>query len=124
MAVTRRAKIVCTMGPATASPERMLGLVEAGMDVARLNFSHGSHEDHQKVYEMVRTAARETGRAVAVLADLQGPKIRLGKFANGPHIWANGDTVTITSDDILGTPTGSAAPTPSCPRRSRSATAS
>ena len=104
MAVTRRAKIVCTMGPATASPERMLGLVEAGMDVARLNFSHGSHEDHQKVYEMVRTAARETGRAVAVLADLQGPKIRLGKFANGPHIWANGDTVTITSDDILGTP--------------------
>jgi pyruvate kinase len=104
MAVTRRAKIVCTMGPATASPERMLGLVEAGMDVARLNFSHGSHEDHRQIYDMVRNAARETGRAVAVLADLQGPKIRLGKFANGPHVWANGDTVTITSDDILGTP--------------------
>ncbi len=104
MAVTRRAKIVCTMGPATASPERMLGLVEAGMDVARLNFSHGSHEDHRQIYDMVRNAARETGRAVAVLADLQGPKIRLGRFANGPHVWANGDTVTITSDDILGTP--------------------
>ena len=104
MAVTRRVKIVCTMGPATASPERMLGLVEAGMDVARLNFSHGSHEDHQKVYDMVRTAAREGGRAVAVLADLQGPKIRLGRFANGPHVWNTGDRVTITSDDILGTP--------------------
>src|SRR3954468_10857879 len=104
MAVTRRVKIVCTMGPATASPERMLGLVEAGMDVARLNFSHGSHEDHQKVYDLVRAAAGEAGRAVAVLADLQGPKIRLGRFANGPHLWSTGDVVTITSDDILGTP--------------------
>ena len=66
MAVTRRVKIVCTMGPATASPERMLGLVEAGMDVARMNFSHGSHEDHRKVYDLVREAARESGRAVAV----------------------------------------------------------
>jgi pyruvate kinase len=103
MAVTRRVKIVCTMGPATASPERMLGLVEAGMDVARMNFSHGSHEDHQKVYELVRSTAEQTGRAVAVLADLQGPKIRLGKFADGPHVWNTGDLVTITSDDILGT---------------------
>nr|WP_296070611.1 pyruvate kinase [uncultured Actinoplanes sp.] len=104
MAVTRRVKIVCTMGPATASPERMLGLVEAGMDVARLNFSHGSHEDHQKVYDLVRSSADQAGRAVAVLADLQGPKIRLGKFANGPHVWNTGDLVTITGDDILGTP--------------------
>ncbi|MEU8820951.1 pyruvate kinase [Actinoplanes sp. NPDC048796] len=103
MAVTRRVKIVCTMGPATASPERMLGLVEAGMDVARMNFSHGSHEDHQKVYDLVRATAEQTGRAVAVLADLQGPKIRLGKFADGPHVWNTGDLVTITSDDILGT---------------------
>ncbi|SNY50886.1 pyruvate kinase [Paractinoplanes atraurantiacus] len=103
MAVTRRVKIVCTMGPATASPERMLGLVEAGMDVARMNFSHGSHEDHQKVYDLVRSTAEQTGRAVAVLADLQGPKIRLGKFADGPHVWNTGDLVTITSDDILGT---------------------
>ncbi len=104
MAVTRRVKIVCTMGPATASPERMLGLVEAGMDVARLNFSHGSHEDHQKVYDLVRSSSEQAGRAVAVLADLQGPKIRLGKFANGPHEWRTGDLVVITSDDILGTP--------------------
>ncbi|GAA0518683.1 pyruvate kinase [Paractinoplanes deccanensis] len=103
MAVTRRVKIVCTMGPATASPERMLGLVEAGMDVARLNFSHGTHDDHQKMYELARAAAEQAGRAVAVLADLQGPKIRLGKFADGPHVWNTGDVVTITSDDILGT---------------------
>jgi pyruvate kinase len=104
MAVTRRVKIVCTMGPATASAERIRGLVEAGMDVARLNFSHGSHEDHQKVFDLVRAAAAETGRAVAILADLQGPKIRLGRFANGPHEWRTGDVITITSDDILGTP--------------------
>jgi pyruvate kinase len=104
MAVTRRVKIVCTMGPATATPERMRGLVDAGMDVARLNFSHGSHEDHEMVYKLVRQAAKDTGRAVAVLADLQGPKIRLGRFANGPHHWHTGDVVTITSDDILGTP--------------------
>jgi pyruvate kinase len=91
------------MGPATASPERIRGLVEAGMDVARLNFSHGSHEDHQKMYELVREAANECGRAVAVLADLQGPKIRLGRFADGPHEWRTGDVVTITSDDVLGT---------------------
>src|SRR3954449_1008226 len=103
MAVTRRVKIVCTMGPATASAERMLGLVEAGMDVARLNFSHGSHEDHRKVYDLVREAARQTGRAVAVLADLQGPKIRLGKFADGPHVWNTGDLVTITGDEVQGT---------------------
>jgi pyruvate kinase len=70
MAVTRRVKIVCTMGPATASAERIRGLVEAGMDVARLNFSHGSHEDHQQMFGMIRQAAEEAGRAVAVLADL------------------------------------------------------
>jgi pyruvate kinase len=102
MAVTRRVKIVCTMGPATASPERIRGLVEAGMDVARLNFSHGSHEDHQQVFNLVREAAHESGRAVAVLADLQGPKIRLGRFADGPHVWNTGDVVTITGDEVQG----------------------
>jgi pyruvate kinase len=92
------------MGPATSTPERMLDLVAAGMDVARLNFSHGSHEDHQHVYDLVRAAAQQGDRAVAVLADLQGPKIRLGRFANGPHLWNTGDLVTITGDPILGTP--------------------
>jgi pyruvate kinase len=101
--VTRRAKIVCTLGPATSSPERIRGLVDAGMDVARLNFSHGSHQDHESVYNLVRSAAAAANRSVGILADLQGPKIRLGRFHEGPHEWRTGDTVTITSDDIIGT---------------------
>ncbi|MFI6230730.1 pyruvate kinase [Micromonospora echinospora] len=103
MGVTRRAKIVCTLGPATSSPERIRGLVEAGMNVARLNFSHGSHADHEAVYRLVREAAEAAGRPVAVLADLQGPKIRLGRFADGPHEWRTGDSVVITGDEVLGT---------------------
>jgi pyruvate kinase len=90
------------MGPATASVERMGGLVQAGMDVARLNFSHGDHDDHRAMFDLVRSAAREADRAIAVLADLQGPKIRLGRFADGPHEWQTGDVVIITSDDIVG----------------------
>jgi pyruvate kinase len=105
MTVTRRAKIVCTLGPAVGSPERIRGLVDAGMDVARLNFSHGTHDDHQNMYEMVRDASKASGRAIAILADLQGPKIRLGRFAHGPHAWRTGDTIVITSDDIEGTAT-------------------
>ncbi|MDG6109753.1 pyruvate kinase [Dactylosporangium aurantiacum] len=101
--MTRRAKIVCTLGPATSSPERIRGLVDAGMDVARLNFSHGSHEDHAAVFALVREAAAAAGRSVGILADLQGPKIRLGRFANGPHEWRTGDTAVITSDDVIGT---------------------
>jgi pyruvate kinase len=75
------------------------------MDVARLNFSHGSHADHEQAYQRTREAAAAAGRAVATLADLQGPKIRLGKFEDGPHEWRTGDTVVITSDEILGTAT-------------------
>jgi len=101
--VTRRAKIVCTLGPATSDPERIRGLVDAGMDVARLNFSHGSHADHETMYRLVREAAQASGRAVGVLADLQGPKIRLGRFADTKVEWRTGDAVQITSDDILGT---------------------
>jgi pyruvate kinase len=101
--VTRRAKIVCTIGPATAAPERIRGLIEAGMDVARLNFSHGTHEDHRTVYHLVREASDATQRAVGILADLQGPKIRLGRFADTQVEWHTGETVFITSDDIVGT---------------------
>src|SRR5439155_5380982 len=103
MSVPRRAKIVCTLGPATASPERIRALVDAGMDVARLNFSHGKHADHELAYRLVRQAEQATGRAIGVLADLQGPKIRLGRFANGPVEWRTGDTVVITSEDVPGT---------------------
>jgi pyruvate kinase len=102
--VSRRAKIVCTLGPATDSAERIRGLVGAGMDVARLNFSHGEHADHEKTYHLVREAAAAEDRAVGVLADLQGPKIRLGRFADPPVEWRTGDNVVITADDVLGTP--------------------
>jgi pyruvate kinase len=97
----RRAKIVCTLGPAT--DDRARALVEAGMDVARLNFSHGSHAEHGRRYQEVRRAAEAAGRNVAVLADLQGPKIRLGRFAEGPVMWNTGETVRITVEEIQGT---------------------
>ncbi|MCG3756218.1 MULTISPECIES: pyruvate kinase [Amycolatopsis] len=101
--MSRRAKIVCTLGPATSTPEKMRALVDAGMDVARMNFSHGSHSDHKQVYDLVRSAAAETGRAVGILADLQGPKIRLGTFASGSAEWHTGDVVRITVEDVAGT---------------------
>lgn len=100
----RRAKIVCTLGPATSSPEQVRALVDAGMDFARLNLSHGDYADHERSYLNVRRASDETGRAVGILADLQGPKIRLGRFADGPHELAAGDTFTITTEDVVGTP--------------------
>ncbi|WP_061962036.1 pyruvate kinase [Demequina flava] len=101
--MSRKAKIVCTIGPATAPLERMRELVNAGMDVARINRSHGSTEEHETVYKNVRQAAEEAGRNVAVLVDLQGPKIRLEKFADGPHDLAVGDVFTITTRDVEGT---------------------
>jgi pyruvate kinase len=101
--MTRRAKIVCTLGPATASQERMTALISAGLDVARLNLSHGTHEDHLAAYERVRAGSAATGRSVGVLADLQGPKIRLGVFPGGPVRLAVGDEFAITTDDIPGT---------------------
>lgn len=99
----RRAKIVCTIGPATESPEQIRALVDAGMDVARLNRSHGDTELHEKVYHRVREAAQAAGRPVAVLVDLQGPKIRLGTFVDGGHDLAVGDVFTITTEDVPGT---------------------
>ncbi|MEU6830595.1 pyruvate kinase [Nocardia beijingensis] len=99
----RRTKIVCTLGPATATEDRIRELVESGMDVARLNFSHGEHADHAENYKKVRQASDHLGRAVGILADLQGPKIRLGRFLEGKTVWATGEEVRITVDDIDGT---------------------
>ncbi|WP_394262928.1 pyruvate kinase [Trueperella sp.] len=98
----RRAKIVCTLGPATDTKERIVELVEAGMNVARINASHGTHEEHEKRVDWVREAAEETGQAVAVLVDLQGPKIRLGTFESGPVLLEQGDIFTITTEDVPG----------------------
>ena len=99
----RRAKIVATLGPATSSYEQIRAIIDAGVDVARMNLSHGSYDVHEGVYENVRKAASDSKRAVAVLVDLQGPKIRLGKFADGPHELAEGDVFTITTEDVPGT---------------------
>ncbi|AWL37848.1 MULTISPECIES: pyruvate kinase [Streptomyces] len=98
----RRAKIVCTLGPATDTYEQIKALVEAGMDMARLNLSHGSYAEHEERYRHVRKAAQETGRGVGILADLQGPKIRLGRFAEGPVLLERGDDFTITVEPVEG----------------------
>ncbi|SDJ76001.1 pyruvate kinase [Streptomyces indicus] len=98
----RRSKIVCTLGPAVDSYEQLKALIEAGMNVARFNFSHGSHAEHQERYDRVRQASADTGKAVGVLADLQGPKIRLETFAEGPVELVRGDEFTITTEDVPG----------------------
>jgi pyruvate kinase len=91
------------MGPAVESPEKVRELIAAGMNMARLNLSHGSYEEHQGRLDRVREAAKESGKAVAILVDLQGPKIRLARFENGPHELARGDIFTITTDEVPGT---------------------
>lgn len=100
--MTRRAKIVCTLGPASSSPERITGLMRAGLDVARLNMSHGSYAAHRAAYQAVRAAGDETGRSIGVLVDLAGPKIRLGRFASGPVMLSAGSNFDITGDDVEG----------------------
>ena len=99
----RRAKIVCTMGPAVESPEKVRELIAAGMNMARLNLSHGGYPEHQARLDQVRIAAKESGVPVAILVDLQGPKIRLARFKAGPHDLARGDIFTITTDEVEGT---------------------
>lgn len=100
----RRAKIVCTLGPSTESVDRLVELIQAGMNVARLNMSHGDYNEHITRLQNVREAAQITGQTVGVFADLQGPKIRLGKFeSDEPYPLANGDQFIITTDDIVGT---------------------
>jgi pyruvate kinase len=99
----RRAKIVCTMGPAVEAPDKVAELIEAGMNMARLNLSHGDYSEHQTRLDRVREGAAKAGKAVAILVDLQGPKIRLARFKNGPHDLARGDIFTITTDEVEGT---------------------
>lgn len=91
------------MGPAVETPAKVKELIAAGMDMARLNLSHGGYQEHQARLDAVRAAAKEAGRAVAILVDLQGPKIRLARFENGPHQLERGDIFTITTDEVPGT---------------------
>lgn len=98
----RRTKIVCTIGPSSSSPEMLDRLVAAGMDVARLNFSHGTHEEHAAVIRYLREGEARWGRPVTILQDLQGPKIRLGTFRRGRAELERGATFTLVSEHIIG----------------------
>lgn len=99
----RRTRIVCTIGPASRSENVVMALIEAGMDVARLNLSHGEHDEHARVADLVRSCSRSAGRPVAILLDLQGPKIRTGKMAGGEVTVQSGARVAITAEPIEGT---------------------
>jgi len=98
----RRAKIVCTLGPATRSVEALEALVEAGLDCARLNFSHGNHEDHAEVALRLREVAQRARRPISILADLSGPKMRVGRFGAGPIVLEEGDPFVLTTRDVDG----------------------
>jgi pyruvate kinase len=98
-----KTKIVCTIGPASDSQDILERLIRAGMNVARLNFSHGDFGEHQAVIRRIREASRTTGQRVAIMADLPGPKIRLGQFAEEPVKLRVGDTFTLTTEEIEGT---------------------
>src|SRR4051812_34954404 len=95
----RRTKIVATIGPASRDPEVLVKMVAAGMDVARLNFSHGSAEDHAEVAQNVREAANRAGRAVAILQDLPGPKLRIGRLRDDIVELGTGDALTFVCGD-------------------------
>ena len=96
----RRTKIVCTLGPSSSDPDTIRELIRAGMDIARLNFSHGSHDDHARLIRYVREAAEAQGKIVPVLQDLQGPKIRLGPLENGSIPVRKGQSLTLTSEPV------------------------
>ena len=98
--LNRRTKIVATIGPATESPERIKELVRAGATTFRLNFSHGDHSEHAARIATIRQVSEELGQTIGILQDLQGPKIRLGRFAEGPITLANGDPFTLTSRPV------------------------
>lgn len=98
----RRAKIVATLGPASSSYEQIRALIDAGLDVARMNLSHGSYEVHEEIYKTVRKAAADAGKPLGIFVDLQGPKIRLARFKDGPVHLAKGATFKITIEDVEG----------------------
>lgn len=97
-----KTKIVCTIGPACESPEMMQRLLMAGMDIARLNFSHGDFSAHKRAIDNLREAARATGRPLAIMADLPGPKMRIGELAEEPVELRPGDLFTLTTDEMVG----------------------
>lgn len=99
---TRKTKIICTLGPASSSEERLKSMVDRGMDVARLNFSHGDHESHGRVIEILRRLAEESGNALGVLQDLAGPKVRIGSFPEGAIELQAGSEFVLTTREVEG----------------------
>jgi pyruvate kinase len=99
----RRTRIVCTIGPASRSPAMLNKLVAAGMDVARLNFSHGTHEEHAAAILAIREGEAEWGHPITIIQDLQGPKIRLGNFLGGRAMLLPGEPFVLTAEPLLGT---------------------
>src|SRR5665648_331349 len=91
----RRAKIVATLGPSTDNPDILRKLIQAGMDIARLNFSHGSHEEHTKRIQTIRRISNELNKPVTILQDLQGPKLRVGSLPEDGVLISKGDTVAL-----------------------------
>ena len=121
----RRTKIVATLGPASSNEVTFRQLVRAGLDVARLNFSHGTHEQKLDLIRMVREVAKDENKPLCILGDLQGPKIRTGKLVDKKPVQLTaGQSLTITPRDIAGTPRWSAPPFPRLPKISRPARAS
>jgi pyruvate kinase len=101
----RKAKIICTLGPSSESTDLLAQMIRGGMDVARLNFSHGTHEDHRRRINALRRAAKEMHRPIGILQDIQGPKIRIGRLSGGSLPLLERRTVTLTTRDVLGTDT-------------------
>src|SRR5574343_1789759 len=98
----KKTKIVCTIGPATESVEKLKALVDAGMNVMRLNFSHGDFAEHQARIENLKKVVEKTGKNIAVIQDLGGQKIRIGEFEKGVIVLKEGQTFTITTDKVMG----------------------
>jgi len=98
-----KTKIVCTLGPASESPEVLERMIQAGMNVARLNFSHGDFDSHRTAIERVRAAARKLEKRVTIMADMPGPKIRIGKISPEPIELTSGSSLTLTTEEIIGT---------------------
>lgn len=108
----RNAKIIATLGPATSSREALEAIFEAGADVFRMNFSHGSHEEHRKRYETIRVVEKEFGRPIAVMMDLQGPKLRVGDFEGGSVHLDDGASFRLQLEEVMGTATCATLPHP------------
>ena len=98
----RKTKLICTIGPASENEETLIKMIEAGMNVARLNFSHGSHEEHKRKIELIRSAREKTGAPIAIMLDTKGPEYRIRTFENGKITLAEGDTFTFTTDEVEG----------------------